>query len=328
MSRLATSVACLMSLFGLLAACGDDNKSTSDAGGGDDAATAIDAAPVPDAEPDAWIIPVLRNPVGLPDAELAVQAAAILGEGGTMNCNRCHSLSRSRLQSWETESTAAVDNCLTDTSPTTQAAAAAIVECFREVAGDANAAWQPAKMGIYDTAAGLAWFEYVFRLAFPTTWEAQLDIFKAQVWMPRGDTGQLDQGQFDIVAEWFARGLPGLTDVIPADPPIDQCVASISPDVATHVMTMKTQGWRAVNAENGILMFGCAGATETQDCMATYPGAGSQSWNTGWDSAEPTTTMKATVSDGLMTKSVNTTMFQTTGKPEKKYSSVFMPMSA
>ncbi|MNL70442.1 hypothetical protein D3C87_1954460 [compost metagenome] len=40
------------------------------------------------------------------------------------------------------------------------------------------------------------------------------------------------------------------------------------------------------------------------------------------------TTIEAVSSLAWMTKSVKTTMFQTTGKPEKKYSSVFMPMSA
>jgi hypothetical protein len=40
------------------------------------------------------------------------------------------------------------------------------------------------------------------------------------------------------------------------------------------------------------------------------------------------TTTRAAVALASMTNSVNTTMFQTTGKPEKKYSSVFMPMSA
>ena len=36
----------------------------------------------------------------------------------------------------------------------------------------------------------------------------------------------------------------------------------------------------------------------------------------------------AVVALASMTKSVKISMFQTTGKPEKKYSSVFMPMSA
>ena len=45
-------------------------------------------------------------------------------------------------------------------------------------------------------------------------------------------------------------------------------------------------------------------------------------------SAEATTMTKATVCDGSITNIVKITMFQTTGKPEKKYSSVFMPISA
>ena len=41
-----------------------------------------------------------------------------------------------------------------------------------------------------------------------------------------------------------------------------------------------------------------------------------------------TTTAKDTHSPGSMTNSVNTTMFQTTGNPLKKFSFVFMPVSA
>jgi hypothetical protein len=43
---------------------------------------------------------------------------------------------------------------------------------------------------------------------------------------------------------------------------------------------------------------------------------------------ETVTTTSAVTALASMTKSVKTIMFQTTGKPEKKYSSVFMPMSA
>ena len=41
-----------------------------------------------------------------------------------------------------------------------------------------------------------------------------------------------------------------------------------------------------------------------------------------------TTTANDTHSPGSMTNSVNTTMFQTTGNPLKKFSFVFMPVSA
>ena len=46
------------------------------------------------------------------------------------------------------------------------------------------------------------------------------------------------------------------------------------------------------------------------------------------NTTETKTTIEAASSLASMTNSVNTTMFQTTGKPEKKYSSVFMPISA
>ncbi|MNF16692.1 hypothetical protein D3C80_2198270 [compost metagenome] len=43
---------------------------------------------------------------------------------------------------------------------------------------------------------------------------------------------------------------------------------------------------------------------------------------------ETVTTIIAVVALASMTNRVNTTIFHTTGKPEKKYSSVFMPISA
>ncbi|MNE89433.1 hypothetical protein D3C80_1868400 [compost metagenome] len=43
---------------------------------------------------------------------------------------------------------------------------------------------------------------------------------------------------------------------------------------------------------------------------------------------EMVTTVMAVVALASMTNRVNTTMFHTTGKPEKKYSSVFIPISA
>ncbi|KAB2897803.1 MAG: hypothetical protein F9K40_12270 [Kofleriaceae bacterium] len=256
-------------------------------GGGD-----VDAADLTDAAVDASVIPLLRNPVSTPDLELAQQATALLGVGGAKNCDRCHALSRDRLRSWDSESNATETACLTNLAPTTPAEAAAIVDCLRAEPGVVTSGWPPHKLGIYNTAARLDWFRYVFQLAHGSTWEDELELFTGEAAMPRGDAGQLTQAEFDIVAEWFARGLPQLDAVVPADPPPTQCTTTISAEVATHVNTMRTEGWRAINEERGINMFGCQGASDARGCLADFPRAGAADHSMGWEDAEPTAAIR------------------------------------
>src|SRR5687767_2023660 len=84
-----------------LAAC-DGGGSTADAG--DDTPTA-----------DAEIVPVFRNPVDLPDGELALSALKILGanvDGHDERCNGCHPLTRQHLRYWGTLSDVSMADCL------------------------------------------------------------------------------------------------------------------------------------------------------------------------------------------------------------------------
>lgn len=256
-------------------------------GGGD---TPVDAQPADaavDTPPDAAAIPALRNPVTLDDATLATRAAALMGEGPAMTCDRCHALSRSRLHAWATETLVAVQSCFDNVMPTTQAQAAAIIDCLREQPGDALSRWSTDKLGVYATAADKEWFRYVFDLAYGGQGPTQFNFFKDQVLMPRGGVPAYTQEEFDIVAEWFARGLPQVDAVIPADLPAGTCTDSITPEVATHVMTMRTEGWRALNLEAGLNMFGCAGVANPRQCLTTYPKPGNQPWSVGWDAVEP-----------------------------------------
>lgn len=273
-----TSLGCaLLSL--VLVACGG--------GGGSDSP---DAADVPIDAPaiDASTIPLLRHRLAKwRDLELATRAVALMGAGGAKNCDQCHALSRSRLQSWRSETDAAIAACFTNLEPTTQAQARAIVDCLRENTADATSDWTPVKLGVYATGVDLAWFGYVFDLAYGADGARQLGFFKDQALMPRGTAAPYTQEEFDIVAEWFARGLPQLDAVMPAEPPPGTCTDSITPEVATHIATMRLQGWRAINLENSLAMFGCAGTTSPRQCLATYPTAGDQAWSAGWDSAEP-----------------------------------------
>jgi hypothetical protein len=90
--------------------------------------------------------------------------------------------------------------------------------------------------------------------------------------MPKGNHPRFSQGELDIVAEWFARGLQRMTDYIAPDTGPTQCTPSITPAVATHVSQMRTQGWGAVNAAAGMAMFN----------IASKPTAASKPYGVGW----------------------------------------------
>ena len=168
--------------------------------------------------------------------------------------------------------------------------AADIVDCLRLEPGHADSPYVPAKLGIYAAAAHLGWFQDTFKAAFPAgqgsntadTWALEYGKFKNRASMPKGNHVRLSQGDFDIVAEWFARGLPDLTTYIAPDTGPTQCVASITSDVQSHASQMSTQGWSAVNRGRSIAMFGCGNATDPKQCLTSLPDATSKSYGTGW----------------------------------------------
>jgi hypothetical protein len=164
-----------------------------------------------------------------------------------------------------------------------------IVTCLRSAL---DSEWHPGRLGIDATAAGLPWFEYVFRLAYGAAWEEPYADWTDRVWMPRGGRPPFTQAEFDVVAEWFARDLPLLDQVIPSDPVPPPCTTTISPAIAAHVDAMKTGGWRTLNQDDGILMFGCAGAATTRDCLSTFPSSEANTWSAAWTDAAPGSTIR------------------------------------
>jgi len=163
------------------------------------------------------------------------------------------------------------------------------VDCFR-LEDRNDAPFTPAKLGIYAAGAHLGWFQDTFKQAFPAgeggnttdTWAIEYGKFKNRVSMPKGNHPRFSQGEFDIVAEWFARGLPRLTTYIAPDTGPTSCTPSISSQVSTHVSQMATQGWSAVNRQAGINMYGCGGSADPRSCLTSLPTAQSKSYGTGW----------------------------------------------
>jgi len=233
-------------------------------------------APLPMIDaPEAF--PLLRRPVDLPDLALAKAAAARLGVGTAKACDQCHSLTRGTLTRWLDESRVA-EQCLTNLVPLTGAEARGMVECFRGKTTD----YDPKRLGIYATAASLAWFTEVVTMS-----GADRDDWTARVQMPRGGQSLLSQDEFDIVAEWFARGLPRMDAVVSDVTPVMQCVDHVGPEVATHLAAMATQGWTAVNRTDGLAMFGCGASTDPLQCLTSAPLAPA-----AWRTAAPEAVMR------------------------------------
>ncbi|HJZ86712.1 MAG TPA: PPC domain-containing protein [Polyangia bacterium] len=72
-------------------------------------------APLPRQQPGGGGGGNLRNPVGLPDGELALRALQILGANvasSSNRCNECHSLTRNNLRTWRDLTDTAVATCL------------------------------------------------------------------------------------------------------------------------------------------------------------------------------------------------------------------------
>jgi hypothetical protein len=164
----------------------------------------------------------------------------------------------------------ALAKCLLGSAVTDPIKARGMVDCMRILPSDPNSDFSPTKLGIYTTAAHLPWFEYVFQLAYGTNAPVVYQNFKDRVSMPRGGLPLMDQAQFDLVGEYFARGLPLLDDLLPNEPDPSGCTVEVTGAVSAHVAEMATAGWGAVNRDNGILMFGCGGTTSPRQCLSTF----------------------------------------------------------
>ncbi len=165
-----------------------------------------------------------------------------------------------------------------------------VVDCMKLEPGRADSPFSPGKLGIYASAAHLGYFQDLFKQAFPATdsgntvdtWAIEYGKFKNRVSMPKGNHPRFSQGELDIVAEWFARGMPRLTDHIAPDTGPTSCTPSINPAVNTHATQMAASGWGAANRAAGMNMFGCNGSTDPRSCLTALPTAQSKSYGTGW----------------------------------------------
>ncbi len=242
----------------------------------EDTGVPVDTGPRDGSRPpqDAWgLAPPFRTPLpDIADEDLARMALRILGSpaaGATTEyCNQCHSLTRGRIRYWRALSDDSMARCLTDLSVVSDASAASMIACL---GGDGITT---GALGVWSTAADLGWFNYVFQQGVATDPTGAHTAFVENAGMPPTSSGlpPLTQDQFDIVAEWFLRGVPALDSVLPADTAPTECLPGVSADVITHVTEMETMGWSAQNrADGSMLSYGCAGATDPLDCLGSEP---------------------------------------------------------
>jgi hypothetical protein len=233
----------------------------------------------------------LRNPLpALSDDQVAFEALLLMGHqpiGATTNtCTQCHSLNAGLLQSWLQMTQAAEATCFADTTIPSVDAASTALSCLRVKPENAQSVFSTPKLGIYAAAAHLDWFQFAFDRAYGGDLAPpEYDEFMDKVAMPKVNNGgvPLAQPEFDVVAEWFARGLPYLDDFLPEEPPLMGCTGSITPAVGEFVDEIQLTNWRAQNAEDGLLMYGCAGAPTTLDCLSTFPLASATPFGAGWE---------------------------------------------
>ena len=242
------------------------------------------AAPVVERPP----APELYNEVDLPDAELAMQALRLLGSsaaGGTGSCATCHGITQRTVTTWAEQTQVILDTCLTDLDVATDASAADMVACLHGPTTDGmTGMYRASSASIFSAGAHLPWFEYVFEYGVPAADSAaEYGDFTQYAGMPNEGMDTFTQEEFDIVATWFVRGAPLADSILPVDPPPSECVPFVSPEVATHVARMATEGWAARNLADGILMYGCTGASRPEDCLATETAGRDTTYAADWD---------------------------------------------
>lgn len=251
------------------AACGD-SRSGLDEPLGNTGASAAASGALGGAGSGA---PALRNPVSLPDEELAERALRAMGAaavGASGSCGSCHAIGRPTLTRWSQLTADFVRSCLQRTALPDSASVDAMFDCFDAHAAPASTL-QSSQFGIYAAAAHLPWFTFLFQHSSEASTDPvkrQRD-FVARVGMPRAGA-PWTQDQFDVVAEWFARGLPQLFERVPEDSG-EECTPSLDARLLTHVEQMAASGWRAQNEQLPLLMLGCDDASTGADCLSDYP---------------------------------------------------------
>ena len=228
---------------------------------------------------------------GLPDVDLqgdalALEALKIIGadvqdascddgECATRRCAECHPVSRPNLTAWSQLTDHALSTCDLDQranpSELTPAEAMATINCMRVDPTDDTSVFAAERIGILTTGVQFSYFRNLFRRAFGDAWEAEYTQFTRRVSMPKGNHPKFSLTEYAVVYEWFNNDLVGLDNVLEEEPPPETCEEEFDfTRLAAHIDEMQFEGWGAVNADNGIRMFGCpTGTTDARECFTS-----------------------------------------------------------
>ena len=218
-----------------------------------------------------------------------MQALTLMGSsavGAEESCSSCHSLGRATLSHWRQLTVAANDECLTNALALQNVAVVdELLGCIRweENLGP----FEATGLGIYSAAAHLDWFSFAFEHAL--TPAAKL-----------ADQARRLRGHGRHAARRRARGRRRSSTSWPSGSSA-ACRASRSscrptrhrrvqpsstPTSCSRTSTaMKTAGWRAKNAENGLLMYGCSRRRDHAECLSELPLARDTAYGADWDVA-------------------------------------------
>jgi hypothetical protein len=274
------------SMLLVLALAGCDGESPTDAGGDDAGDIPIDDGGRDAGSPDAGAgpAPIFRNEDERDDDTIARESLRTMGlpqfGGNPSRCVACHAMTGGTIREWRDLTNTARTACFSNLAPADSAAAAAVIDCFK----DSGGTYRSSELGIFSTGAYLPWFEWLFRAGATGDWEEEYQQFQNYVGMPPATHPRLTQGEFDTLTEWFERDLPLLDELLRPVDPVGTCTSYTSEDVEAVLDASELESWSTRNVSAGLLMHGCAGATSPEECLSTYPRVdtidGDASWET------------------------------------------------
>lgn len=226
--------------------------------------------------------PVFRNRVEMDDTALATAALDVINHAET-GCAQCHGITRQTIRHWRALTDTAYENCVPESTHGvgTQAVAQGVLRCLR--GGTDDGAFDAARLGVFAVAADLPWFRHVFQRAGGANATMAHQQFVSRVSMPPPNVGGYDQARFDLLAEWFLRGVPQLDAILPDDPRPETCTPGVSADVRRYTTGIAMTNWAVRNRERNLLMHGCNGATNPRQCLASAPRANTTTFGATWE---------------------------------------------
>jgi hypothetical protein len=193
---------------------------------------------------------------------------AYLG-GPTGKCKGCHTATPAKIKVWGESMQQIEAACITPPA----LGAMARIDCLRDTPEDSTSTFSADKLGLYSAGASLPQMATLFQNAFPAeSWNAEFSTFKQQAAMPRNHA-PIPAAEFAKIKDWVLAGMPQLAQAAAGGGPssASACVDSTTPELATHIASMRTDGWSARLADLTTPMFGCGADGSGITCLTTLP---------------------------------------------------------